>query len=790
MILNTDHRLLSMKVKSFTCLIFFLLILFIRPAILCAQQASNKPADSSSTIPDTLLFKIQTAQSTVNEIEASNERAGEIDRIRKDFKVLDGDLKPIKSELEDTAKTIDKKSLLSYELMLKDAQQRLVKWQDALSRRTGELQRWSKQIITLSDDSLLKISATDTTAKALYKGQVSSLRLKLQRTGAATTMQLDTISRLLADVTAGITLVTDLQNNTIERLRNTGINEVSKESPYIWSAPSTSLNSSIGELVRSTYQGQNKLLSYFIRSTWDNRILLLLIGIGFFFWIRKNFKSASAPDTRKLIGELNFEYIKPYPIVATMILLLTLTPLFEPDAPSYFIELLQFWLLVVLSFLFRKNLEKSALRLWFLAVGLHIVIISASAMINDALWMRLALILINSGSIYYGILVYKYLKEAPFATRFVRTVSFLYLTLNVLAIMFNVFGRITLAKVFSITAIIGLTQVIGLVVFVHLCLEAMDLQMKVSSCSNGLFSRINVDKARTSLKKFFTWLSILLWWIVFTINLGIATSVISLVTSIISKGRVFGSIKFSLGNLLFFLLIIYITNLLQKYVGLLFGDKKLQFEEKVEHKSSKLALVRLIIILIGVMMALAASGVPMDKLTVILGAFGVGIGLGMQNIINNFVSGIILIFEKPFRIGDYIELADKKGKIQDIGIRSSRMLTAQGSDVIIPNGDLLSGRLVNWTLNNDFIKTEITFKIGSQENLDAVNKIIEDELSHLSGSTVGNLKPEILVNAITADSIELKVLVWINNIYIEAGFKSDFLKLILAKFTESGVKIL
>jgi potassium efflux system protein len=782
--------LLSMKVQTYPCLLFLAFFYFIYPSQIHAQGRAAKPADSSSVIPDTLLFKIQTAQSTVNEIDAANEKAWETERIRKEFKTLSADLKPIKNDLEDTAKTIDKKSLLSYELLLKDAQERLVKWQEVLSKRTGDLQRWSKQIISLSDDSLLKISATDTTAKALYKGQVASLRVKLQRTGAATTLQLDTISRLLADVTAGMTLVTDLQNNTTDRLRNTGINEVSKESPYIWSAPSTSINSSVGELVRSTYQGQNKLLSYFIRSTWDNRVLLILIGLGFFFWIRKNFKNAAAPDARQLIGDLNFEYVKPYPIVATMILVLTLTPLFEPDAPSYFIELLQFWLLVVLSFLFWKKLEKPALRLWFMAVGLHIVIISASAMINDALWMRLVLILINGGSIYYGILVYKYLKEAPFATRFVRTVSFLYLTLNVLAILFNIFGRITLAKVFSITAIIGLTQVIGLVVFVHICLESMELQMKVSSCSKGLFSRINVDKARTSVKKFFTWLSILLWWIVFMINLGIATGVISLVTSIISKGRMFGSIKFSLGNLLFFVLIVYITNLLQKYVGLLFGDKKLQFEEKVEHKSSKLALVRLIIILIGVMMALAASGVPMDKLTVVLGAFGVGIGLGMQNIINNFVSGIILIFEKPFRIGDYIELADKKGKIQDIGIRSSRMLTAQGSDVIIPNGDLLSGRLVNWTLNNDYIKTEITFKIGNQENLDAVSKVIEDELGKLSSSTVGNLKPEILVNAIAADSIELKVLVWINNIYIEAGFKSDFLKLLLAKFTETGVKIL
>lgn len=102
------------------------------------------------------------------------------------------------------------------------------------------------------------------------------------------------------------------------------------------------------------------------------------------------------------------------------------------------------------------------------------------------------------------------------------------------------------------------------------------------------------------------------------------------------------------------------------------------------------------------------------------------------------------------------------------------MITAQGSYVIIPNGDLLSGRLVNWTLHNDYIKIEVTFKIASHENLDDVNKIIEAVLVKLNDRMVGKLKPEILLNAIAADSIELKVLVWINNIYIEAGFKSDF----------------
>jgi potassium efflux system protein len=299
----------------------------------------------------------------------------------------------------------------------------------------------------------------------------------------------------------------------------------------------------------------------------------------------------------------------------------------------------------------------------------------------------------------------------------------------------------------------------------------------------------NLSRTRLSFKKILSVVTVILWLLVFLINLSIAGGVFALLHTILVKPRSFGSVTFTLSNVLFFGVIVYLANMLQKHVGVLFGESSITFDEKTEHKGSKLALIRLIIIVIGVLLAVTASGVPLDKLTVVLGALSVGIGLGMQNIVNNFVSGIILIFEKPFRIGDYVELADKKGKVQDIGIRSSKMLTPQGSEVIIPNGDLLSGRLVNWTLSNDYLKTEVIFKVPVDTDLAAIYKIIEEEISQ-TDNIVKNLPPEILINTIAADSVELKVLVWISNVYIEAGFKSDLFKKLLPRFKEMQVKIM
>jgi potassium efflux system protein len=755
-----------------------------------AQDTVKSKTDTALTIPDTLLFRIQKAQAAITEINATNKRGYGIDNMRSGLTAVNEDIAPVKKDLNVPRKVIDAKSLLSYNLILKDALGKLTDWRTALSKYNNDLQRLSNQVIELSNDSVLMVTAKDTTEKRLYTQQLSSIKLRLQTSGKATTAKLDTVSRLLADVSAAYVTVTDLQNNIADRLRQSGHSALSRESPYLWSAPiKGDEGNSIGDLITSSYNGQNKILGYFIDSTWDNRILLLLTGLIFYIWVYRNYKSARQPAYRQQLGDLTFDYIKPYPILATVIVILNLTPLFEPDSPSPYIEITQFLLLVAVTIHFWKTLTQNDLHYWLVILALYVVVILTNTMVHEALWMRLWLIVLNMAALYIGLYFYRRLLKANIARRLIRPVLVIYIGLNVLSVLLNIFGRISLAKVFSATAIIGLTQIIGLAIFMQILTDALELQIKVSSFSNGLFSRINLSRTRTSFKKILSVVAVILWILVFLINLSIAGGVFALIQHILVKQRSFGSVNFTLSNVLFFGVIVYLANMLQKHVGVLFGESSVTFEDKTEHKGSKLALIRLVIIIIGVLVAVTASGVPLDKLTVVLGALSVGIGLGMQNIVNNFVSGIILIFEKPFRIGDYVELADKKGKVQDIGIRSSKMLTPQGSEVIIPNGDLLSGRLVNWTLSNDYLKTELIFKVPADTDMEALGKAIEEEISK-TGHILKNLPPEILINNIVTDTIELKILVWITDIYSEAGFKSDLFKKLLPRFKNMGVKIM
>jgi small-conductance mechanosensitive channel len=104
-----------------------------------------------------------------------------------------------------------------------------------------------------------------------------------------------------------------------------------------------------------------------------------------------------------------------------------------------------------------------------------------------------------------------------------------------------------------------------------------------------------------------------------------------------------------------------------------------------------------VLLLLVFFMLLNAAGIQLDKLTVLTGALGVGLGFGMQNIVNNFVSGLILQYERPIRVGDVLEVGDLNGEMRRIGSRASTMRTFQGAEVIIPNSTFVSGQVSTGT---------------------------------------------------------------------------------------------
>jgi len=173
-----------------------------------------------------------------------------------------------------------------------------------------------------------------------------------------------------------------------------------------------------------------------------------------------------------------------------------------------------------------------------------------------------------------------------------------------------------------------------------------------------------------------------------------------------------GSWEISLGDIIAFLLTLWLTLWISRIIRILLKDDvlpKMQLPRGVPETIS--TLVHYVVLIIGFLIAAGAAGVDLTRITLLAGALGVGIGFGLQNVVNNFISGLILMFERPIQIGDTIDVdgaaTGLRGEVRRIGIRASVVRTFDGAEVIVPNGDLISGRVTNWTLSDKLRRVEL-----------------------------------------------------------------------------------
>jgi len=236
--------------------------------------------------------------------------------------------------------------------------------------------------------------------------------------------------------------------------------------------------------------------------------------------------------------------------------------------------------------------------------------------------------------------------------------------------------------------------------------------------------------------------------------------------------------------------VIWVANFCQKYIGYFFGDSGNDdiMPEKKTKLGTSILLIRLLILTAGFFLGILASGIPLDKVTIIIGALGVGIGLGLQNIVNNLVSGVILAIERPIQVGDIIEIGSNTGRVKEIGIRSSRIVTPDGAEVIIPNGDMLSQKLTNWTLNNTHMRVEASIKLSDTANLQRAKEIITEILKSSEG-IMQSPEPQILYNNITQSGAELQMLFWAEDINKWVQLKSDTLQKVYEACSKENINI-
>jgi potassium efflux system protein len=150
---------------------------------------------------------------------------------------------------------------------------------------------------------------------------------------------------------------------------------------------------------------------------------------------------------------------------------------------------------------------------------------------------------------------------------------------------------------------------------------------------------------------------------------------------------------------------------------------------------------------------------------------------------------VILIFDRPLRIGDTVDIGDKRGRVKEIGIRSSTLLTEDGAEVIIPNGDVLSHNIVNWTLSNNHARVALSFTMEKPANADALDPEAIKQVVKQNPNVLQQRGPEVTINAINTKNVELGIFFWIIDFNKQAITAAEVKTAIYRHFESKGIII-
>ncbi len=217
---------------------------------------------------------------------------------------------------------------------------------------------------------------------------------------------------------------------------------------------------------------------------------------------------------------------------------------------------------------------------------------------------------------------------------------------------------------------------------------------------------------------------------------------------------------FTLGDVLYFfisiVLIIYIANWFR---NLLVNKILSRYQLDIGIRQSIGTILRYIILIIGFFVIIQTAGINLSSLGLIAGALGVGIGFGLQNVTNNFISGIIILFERPIKVGDRIDVGEIKGDVVKISARATTIITNDNIAVIVPNSDFINSTVINWSHNDRMVRFNFPVRVSHKANPEHVKQVLLEVFDQHEG-ILRNPKPDVLFNSYDEDSLNFILRIW------------------------------
>jgi len=205
-------------------------------------------------------------------------------------------------------------------------------------------------------------------------------------------------------------------------------------------------------------------------------------------------------------------------------------------------------------------------------------------------------------------------------------------------------------------------------------------------------------------------------------------------------------------------------------------------------RASYRILIKYIFVFMGFLLALSVLGFELRNITIFGGALGIGIGFGLQNVVNNFVSGLILLFEQPVRVGDIVTVDGEWGEIKKIGLRASVVKRIDYTDLVVPNFIFTSSTIINWTLSDNFVRLTIPVGVAYGSDVPLVMKTLSEVADSIT-MVVKKPEPQVMFMNFGESSLDFELRVWITNVYERFRVLSELHQGIDRRFRDAGIVI-
>ena len=279
-------------------------------------------------------------------------------------------------------------------------------------------------------------------------------------------------------------------------------------------------------------------------------------------------------------------------------------------------------------------------------------------------------------------------------------------------------------------------------------------------------------------------------WVVGTLDyFGLYAPIWDAARRILGAELTRGALRISLGDVIAFAVTVWVSFLVSALVRFVLDEDvfpRINLRPGLPYALS--TFVRYALVCVGFVLALLVLGVNLDRVTVLGGALGVGVGFGLQNIVNNFVSGLIVLFERPVRVGDAVQIGDVQGEVRRIGIRSSTVAAWEGAEVIVPNSMLVAEKVTNWTPAAHRRRIDIQMNVAYGTAPEGVLKLLAD-VGGAHPDVAAQPPPQALFLGFGDSALRYELRVWTSRLDRHSAVKSELGVALYAALRGAGMSI-